>query len=185
MICQNVISLLFVVQCVSQMSCLTVLLCPGVKKRKFHVSEINNIGGRVFQYSKPDKCHDLRLFSLWIICESFRFGVLLELQEAHNLKISRFRPPDKVVTLDPEQDQANFRTRLDNFETLDVRILNWAEHVLERLEDSIDQLDIGDKQLLYEETEAEVRNQQLQIFENIQQGEALLRGNFNMMTSTF
>ena len=94
-------------------------------------------------------------------------------------------PLDEIVTLDPEQDQANFRTRLDNFETLDVRILNWAEHVLERLEDGIDQLDIGDKQLLYEETEAEVRNQQLQIFENIQQGEALIRGNFNMMTSTF
>ena len=88
------------------------------------------------------------------------------------------------MTSDPEQDRASFKTRLVNFEALDVRILNWAEHVLERLEDGIDQLDIGDKQLLYEETEAEVRNQQLQIFENIQQGEALIRGN-NVMTLTF
>ena len=65
-----------------------------------------------------------------------------------------------------------------------MRILNWAEHLLERLEDGIDNLDIGDKQFLYEETEAEVRNQQVQIFENIQEGEALVRGNNVQQTST-
>ncbi len=81
------------------------------------------------------------------------------------------------MTSDQEPGGASFRTRLDNFEALDARILNWAEHLLERLEDGIDKLDIEDKQLLYEETEAEVRNQRVQILENIQEGEALVRGN--------
>ena len=90
------------------------------------------------------------------------------------MNISRFRSGE---TSDQEPGRASFRTRLDNFEALDARILNWAEHLLERLEDGIDKLDIGDKQLLYEETEAEVRNQQVQILENIQEGEALVRGN--------
>lgn len=99
------------------------------------------------------------------------------------MKISRF-PSGETVKSDQEPGRASFRTRLDNFEALDVRILNWAEHLLERLEDGIDKLDIGDKQLLYEETEAEVRNQQVQIFENIQEGEALVRGNNVQQTST-
>ena len=110
--------------------------------------------------------------------EPFRFGVLLELQETKNVRISRFQSGE-IITSDQEPGRASFRTRLDNFEALDVRILSWAEHILERLEDGLDKLDIGDKQLLYEETEAEVRNQQTQIFENIQEGEALIRGNYD------
>ena len=110
--------------------------------------------------------------------EPFRFGVLLELQETKNVRISRFQSGE-IITSDQEPGRASFRTRLDNFEALDVRILSWAEHILERLEDGLDKLDIGDKQLLYEETEAEVRNQQTQIFENIQEGEALIRGDYD------
>ena len=115
-------------------------------------------------------------------CKTFRFGVLLELQEAHNLKISRFQTAE-IVTSDQEPGSASFRARLNNFEALDVRILNWAEHLLERLEEGKGQLDIGDKQLLYEETEAEVRNQHGQIFANIQAGESLIRG-IKIMTVT-
>ena len=110
--------------------------------------------------------------------EPFRFGVLLELQETKNVRISRFQS-EEIITSDQEPGRASFRKRLDNFEALDVRILSWAEHILERLEDGLDKLDIGDKQLLYEETEAEVRNQQTQIFENIQEGEALIRGDYD------
>lgn len=106
---------------------------------------------------------------------TFRFGVLLKLQEAQKVRVSSLKT--KTVTSDRELHQANFRSRLDKFSGLHARIVTWAEHLLQRLEEGLCQLDIGDKQLLYEETLAEVTNQQKQITENSQDGKALLRGN--------
>ena len=65
-----------------------------------------------------------------------------------------------------------------SFESSNVRITEWAEHILKRLEDGIVNchLDIGDKQLLLEETEAEVKTQQEKITEVINEGDSLIAG---------
>ena len=57
-----------------------------------------------------------------------------------------------------------------------LRINEWAEHIIKRLEDGIVSLELVDKQLLLEETEAEVKTQQEKILVLIKEGETLING---------
>ena len=57
-----------------------------------------------------------------------------------------------------------------------LRINEWAEHIIKRLEDGIVSLELVDKQLLLEETEAEVKTQQEKIVVLIKEGETLING---------
>ena len=52
----------------------------------------------------------------------------------------------------------------------------WADHILTRLDDGLQRLDLEDQQLLHEETEAEVRGQQEAADEVIKEGTNLISG---------
>ena len=67
-------------------------------------------------------------------------------------------------------------SRISTVEDSFLRINEWAEHIIKRLEDGIVNLELVDKQLLLEETEAEVKTQQEKILVLIQEGEALING---------
>ena len=67
-------------------------------------------------------------------------------------------------------------SRISTVEDSFLRINEWAEHIIKRLEDGIVSLELVDKQLLLEETEAEVKTQQEKILVLIKEGETLIDG---------
>ena len=67
-------------------------------------------------------------------------------------------------------------SRISTVEDSFLRINEWAEHIIKRLEDGIVSLELVDKQLLLEETEAEVKTQQEKILVLIKEGETLING---------
>ena len=67
-------------------------------------------------------------------------------------------------------------SRISTVEDSLLRINQWAEHIIKRLEDGIVSLELVDKQLLLEETEAEVKTQQEKILVLIKEGETLIDG---------
>ena len=93
-------------------------------------------------------------------------------------------PADQTVTVkkrkvsdDAGEDcSTNFIPRLKSFENLYSRNSEWVSHLLNRLEDGTKHLETEDKQLLLEETEAEVQTHQEKLLELISEGESLIRG---------
>lgn len=73
----------------------------------------------------------------------------------------------------------------EKYEARVSRISCWADHILTRLDDGLERLDLVDQQLLYEETEAEVRSQEEQTSEIIQEGRNLCSGEFNSFVLLF
>ena len=67
-------------------------------------------------------------------------------------------------------------SRISTVEDSFLRINEWAEHIIKRLVDGIVSLELVDKQLLLEETEAEVKTQQEKILVLIKEGETLING---------
>ena len=65
------------------------------------------------------------------------------------------------------------------------RISCWADHILTRLDDGLERLDLVDQQLLYEETEAEVRSQEEATSEIIQEGRNLCSGELSSVVLLF
>ena len=72
----------------------------------------------------------------------------------------------------------------EKYEARVSRISCWADHILTRLDDGLERLDLVDQQLLYEETEAEVRSQE-QTSEIIQEGRNFCSGEFNSFVLLF
>ena len=56
------------------------------------------------------------------------------------------------------------------------RVACWAEHILARLDDGLHRLDLVHQQLLYEETEAEVKGQEENVDDVTKEGENLISG---------
>ena len=73
-------------------------------------------------------------------------------------------------------DTNSSTSRLASCENSFIRISEWADHILKRIENGIENLDIVDKQLLLEETEAEVNNEHDSILIVIREGEQLIKG---------
>ena len=67
----------------------------------------------------------------------------------------------------------------EKYEARVSRISCWADHILTRLDEGLERLDLVDQQLLYEETEAEVRSQEEKTKELLEEGRNLSCGEFN------
>ena len=65
--------------------------------------------------------------------------------------------------------------QFDSFLSSSQRLLEWADYIQQRLEDGINNLDnLGDKQLLLEETSAEVSSQEEKLSSLVSEGEQLV-----------
>ena len=100
-----------------------------------------------------------------------------------NSCLEREVSPDETVTVKKrkvsdsgEGCSTNYNSRLISFENLYSRNCEWVSHLLSRLEDGTKHLDTEDKQLLLEETEAEVQTYQEKLLELISEGECLING---------
>ena len=76
-------------------------------------------------------------------------------------------------------------SKVSNVEESFLRINEWAEHIIKRLEDGNATLELVDKQLLLEETEAEVKTQQEKILLLIQEGETLINGKKSFLNNIY
>lgn len=87
---------------------------------------------------------------------------------------------EREITLDDQiavkKRKVTNSSRISTVEDSFLRINEWAEHIIKRLEDGIVSLELVDKQLLLEETEAEVKTQQEKILVLIKEGETLING---------
>ena len=87
---------------------------------------------------------------------------------------------EREITLDDQiavkKRKVTNSSRISTVEDSLLRINEWAEHIIKRLEDGIVSLELVDKQLLLEETEAEVKTQQEKILVLIKEGETLING---------
>ena len=87
---------------------------------------------------------------------------------------------EREITLDDQiavkKRKVTNSSRISTVEDSFLRINEWAEHIIKRLEDGIVSLELVDKQLLLEETEAEVKTQQEKILVLIKEGDTLING---------
>ena len=87
---------------------------------------------------------------------------------------------EREITLDDQiavkKRKVTNSSTISTVEDSFLRINEWAEHIIKRLEDGIVSLELVDKQLLLEETEAEVKTQQEKILVLIKEGETLING---------